>query len=231
LVNSAPTKAIFASSTVFYVGDNFHTLNTNIAATPTLAIHATNDHGVILSSDSNVVCYQMSTAAASAPVTMTAVSMSSAASPFITVSITFTAYTTSVLVALDPNKITPKPTSCVIPQFTLSATQTTTSFSYVAGQCLSFSMTPYTATENCGFQSPVYTYTNLNLSDSLPLNPVTDFVSFDPVATKFSLSANSASGTYSVSIIGTMPNSQNINSIFTFTGSASPTGNLPAKFS
>jgi hypothetical protein len=92
-----------------------------------------------------------------------------------------------------------------------------------------FTITPFSASYNCGTDLATFTFSGIDLGDNLPLNPVLDFISVDPTSALITVSSATLMGIYQIKITGTLPNSIFTSEIFTLSGSM--TGNAPPYFS
>ena len=85
----------------------------------------------------------------------------------------------------------------------------------------------YTANFQCGtLTNPVFSYTGYNGTTGNLLNPLTDFASVDPVTGAITTTAASLVGNFTIKVVGTLPDNQSVEEIFTLEGEE----NLPAHF-
>ncbi len=54
--------------------------------------------------------------------------------------------------------------------------------------------------------SPTFSYQGFNDGTGLPLNPLIDFITVEPSTGSFIISCTSLIGSYSVKLVGTLPN-------------------------
>jgi hypothetical protein len=78
-----------------------------------------------------------------------------------------------------------------------------------------FSITPFSATLNCGAYANTWTYIGYNNSDGRALNQATDLIGVDSTTGSIFVSKYKPRGTYQVKIIGTLPEYTTSSAIFT----------------
>ena len=78
-----------------------------------------------------------------------------------------------------------------------------------------FSITPFSATLNCGAYANTWTYIGYNNSDGRALNQATDLIGVDPTTGTIFVSKSKPRGTYQVKIVGTLPEYTTSSAIFT----------------
>jgi hypothetical protein len=82
---------------------------------------------------------------------------------------------------------------------------------------------------NCGTQTPSFSYSAIDLSDGLSLNSMADLVSIDALTGTLTVDISKPSGTYSIKVIGTLPDLlTQTSSIFTL--NIGVAGNNPPTF-
>jgi hypothetical protein len=80
------------------------------------------------------------------------------------------------------------------------------------------SITPFSATLNCGSYATIWTYTGVDNSDGRALAIATDLMSVDSATGTIFVSKSKPAGTYTVKVIGTLPDLISSNSaVFTIT--------------
>jgi hypothetical protein len=78
-----------------------------------------------------------------------------------------------------------------------------------------FSVTPFSATQNCGEYANTWTYTGYDNSDAHALNQATDLIEVDSTNGKIFVSKYKPPGKYEVKIIGILPEDSINSAVFT----------------
>jgi hypothetical protein len=101
------------------------------------------------------------------------------------------------------------------------------SLTYMTGDQV-LNISPFTATASCG--TAAWIYTGVDPSDSHSLSYATDLISVDYTTGAITISTTKAPGTYSVKVIGTLPDLVTTkNEIFSITiGGGGPANSAPS---